>query len=903
MVRSWLRARTETARRKVRRPQRRLWLEGLEDRTLLSVFFVAVNGGNDANAGTVQAPFQSIQRAVNVAHNGDTIEVAAGTYTYNFFQDVNAPVIGIQAVVSLFNKQLAILGGFSTADGFQSSNPGVNTTVIDGQGLVRGIVVTAFQAPTGLRMDGFTVTRGNGGPIPARGGSFTVDARGGGLLGEMGDFNLSNMVFSGDFAHGADSSNTRGGNASGGAIGLFNLTSTAILNNITFTNNAVQGGNGAQVGGLGQGGALFVDTSIVNGSNLTFDNNLAQGGNSAGSGVDSGLAAEGIGGAINFERGTAVGTSTLTNVLMTNNRAVGGDAPNGTPGDAFGGAMEVELSALNFNQAYLFNNTAVGGNGPIASNGLGGLAAGGGIDITNATVSANSILVIANTALATLEGPRGGGIQIDVVPGLSGGLTITNSVIAANVATFSPSGNVNFGGGGGGLALSGVTVTISQSTIDGNNFGSTSSNLLGEGILIDQPLGVPGNLILTNSIVSDHLNSFGAAAIQIQPGCNATVTICLFANNSVNFGGDISPPVAADLPAGSRTLSSSGIITASSPGFTSPGAPNFDYTLAPGSPAINQGDTKGLVDVTGRPRNNSLGAYELGSPNLTAGNFGNGTGGSSAPPAANLVGGATVGTFDPFSATFFLRNTNNSGSPDITIQFGVPGWRGIVGDWIGQGIATIGAFDPFTATFYLRDSNTPGAPDMVIQFGAPGWLPVVGDWDGNGTTTIGVVDPTSGTWYIRNANSPGAPDAVFQYGLANWLPVAGHWGGGTQDGIGIVDPSTGTWYLRSTATPGPADVGVFQYGAPGWLPAAADFGNTGKTGIATINPLTGIWYIRAAASPGLPDGTFPYGGLLWLPVPGRFIPAQKTDLPRGSSAEATNGDNLNALDSLFSQGL
>src|SRR5262249_51614954 len=37
-------------------------------------------------------------------------------------------------------------------------------------------------------------------------------------------------------------------------------------------------------------------------------------------------------------------------------------------------------------------------------------------------------------------------------------------------------------------------------------------------------------------------------------------------------------------------------------------------------------------------------------------------------------------------------------------------------------VATVGAFDPATGTWYLRNSNSPGAPDITpFRYGAPGW--------------------------------------------------------------------------------------------------------------------------------------------------------------------------------------
>src|SRR5581483_8211276 len=130
-----------------------------------------------------------------------------------------------------------------------------------------------------------------------------------------------------------------------------------------------------------------------------------------------------------------------------------------------------------------------------------------------------------------------------------------------------------------------------------------------------------------------------------------------------------------------------------------------------------------------------------------------------------------------------------------------------------------GVFDPSTATWYLRSSNNAGAPDAgQFKYGMPGWVPVSGDWTGSGQTGIGVFDPNTATWYLRKEATGGSPDAgQFQYGMPGWLPVTGDWTGTGNTGVGVVDPATETWYLRNEAGPGAPDAGQFQYGAPGWL--------------------------------------------------------------------------------------
>jgi hypothetical protein len=197
----------------------------------------------------------------------------------------------------------------------------------------------------------------------------------------------------------------------------------------------------------------------------------------------------------------------------------------------------------------------------------------------------------------------------------------------------------------------------------------------------------------------------------------------------------------------------------------------------------------------------------------------------------------TIGVVDPSTMTWYLRNSNSPGAPDIPpFQYGAPGDIPVVGDWNGDGIDTVGVFDPFVryghpaATWYLRNSNSEGPPDIpLFQYGAPDWVPVVGDWNGDGVTTVGVFDPIGqfgqppATWYLRNSNSPGAPDfAPFAYGGAGWRPVVGDWDGDGITTIGVVNP-LGTWYQRNSNSPGAPSVAPIAYGAPGWTPVTGDW--------------------------------------------------------------------------------
>jgi phospholipase/lecithinase/hemolysin len=248
--------------------------------------------------------------------------------------------------------------------------------------------------------------------------------------------------------------------------------------------------------------------------------------------------------------------------------------------------------------------------------------------------------------------------------------------------------------------------------------------------------------------------------------------------------------------------------------------------------------------------------------------------------AALPTPGETIGTVDPATLTWYLRNTNNPGAPNIApFAYGGAHWTAVVGDWDGNGSTTIAAIDPQTMTWYLRNSNSAGAPDFTpFAYGGPGWLPVVGDWDGDGRDSIGVFDPGTGTWYLRNSNSAGAPDIQpFVYGLPGWLPVAGDWDGDGSDSIGIFDPSTATWYLRNSNSAGAPDIQPFAYGGVGWTPVAGDWDGDGVTTVGAINPARMTWFLRNSNSAGsfdIPPVT--YGSPGWAPVVGNWLNVGET---------------------------
>ncbi len=123
------------------------------------------------------------------------------------------------------------------------------------------------------------------------------------------------------------------------------------------------------------------------------------------------------------------------------------------------------------------------------------------------------------------------------------------------------------------------------------------------------------------------------------------------------------------------------------------------------------------------------------------------------PIAGRWTSGATedtIGLYDPDNALVFLRDSNTTGVADNAFVYGSPvyvggslagqkiPWRPIAGDWTGAGTDTIGLYDPGTATFYLRNSNDGGFAQRTFVFGPVGsdTTPLAGAWNAPVLTAV-----------------------------------------------------------------------------------------------------------------------------------------------------------------------
>jgi hypothetical protein len=208
----------------------------------------------------------------------------------------------------------------------------------------------------------------------------------------------------------------------------------------------------------------------------------------------------------------------------------------------------------------------------------------------------------------------------------------------------------------------------------------------------------------------------------------------------------------------------------------------------------------------------------------------------------------TVGVFRRADVAWFLRNSNTSGAPDISTNYGIPTDYPVVGDWDGNGTTTIGVYR--NGVFYLSNSNSLSSADIVFAFGAPGDQPIAGDWDNDGIDTVGLYRSSTVTFSLRNSNSAGAPDVSFTFGNPGDVAIAGDWDGDHFDTVGVYRPSDGTLFFKNTNTTGFADL-AFIYGLAGDKPLTGDWNNDGVDTIGVYR--NGTFYLRNSNATGFAD--------------------------------------------------
>ena len=301
-------------------------------------------------------------------------------------------------------------------------------------------------------------------------------------------------------------------------------------------------------------------------------------------------------------------------------------------------------------------------------------------------------------------------------------------------------------------------------------------------------------------------------------------------------------------------------VTAAAPGS---GTPTGTVTVTDSLSAATCNATVavGQCDITLPTAGNStLTATYAGDANFNGGL-------DTEPHVVNQYGTDTMGVYVSSNGRFKLRNTNDTGLPDLNFDFATDVTTGIpiVGDWDGDGVDTIGIYNPVNGEFRLRNSNSAGPADItIIHDNYKDSLPLTGDWDGDGTDTLGLY--RNQTYWMRNTNDVGGGDIEFTYGAAGIIPIIGDWDGDGVDTIGAFDPVAGEFQLRNTNSAGPADLILTHSLLVGATPLAGDWDSDGTDTIGIYKG--GKVFLRNTNTIGQPDVKFNFGGPGMVPISG-----------------------------------
>jgi hypothetical protein len=366
-----------------RRPGRRLSLEALEDRIVLSSFTAAtvadlvadIHAANQAGGantitlvpgssfqltavdnttdGATGLPVIAANDHLNIVGNGDVLarSTAAGTPAFRLFD--------VAAGASLTLQNLTLQGGLAFGAGVSAEGGALYSLgTLDLNGV--SVHNNTAQGSTGQSAAGGAIY--SGGTLTLEGGSMLQD----------------NLALGGQGAP----SHFQGGSGGDGLGGALYLAGgTATVTGATLSANTAQGGQGGRgfassikkagnggSGGNGLGGGLYVVAGTVTLSTCLLSSNTAQGGQGGTGGRDfgnGGNGGNGFGGGL-YASGAAV---TLITDTVTGNSALRGSAghsgglgSNGHPGLGEGGGLFIDPTALvcldTFTHANVKNNTA-----------------------------------------------------------------------------------------------------------------------------------------------------------------------------------------------------------------------------------------------------------------------------------------------------------------------------------------------------------------------------------------------------------------------------------------------------------------------------------------------------------------------------------------------------------------
>lgn len=498
-----------------------LWLCALPGADAATYY--VTTSGNDSAAGTQAAPFRSIQKGIDRATHGDTVQVGAGAFTG--FGNVNINLHGKRITLrgTLFGTVPAtIIDCLGEPDvpirGLQFANGETAATVVIGFSIRRGFInhFVGGGVGGGIIIDGASPTLQNCTVSDCYAVNINASASGGGVYIRNGSPQFTDCTFNSNSVVAFDAS------AFGGGVGVEGANSHPQFINCSIRENAVGSNVVASGGGLA---AIFgADVTITGGS---LANNSA---------TATGLSAYG-GGIVVTHPGTRL---TMQGVTVRIN-LLSGDK-------TFGGGLHAQnSSSLRLTDCTIADNLLIANT----------LGFGGGMSLIDSvstslertTITGNQIdsqqdgtgggITVANTATATLtDSAVSNNVNNSVRYAYGGGLatvldnptvTFARSVLANNLAQAT---NQVFGGG---AYITTGRLNLFASTVSGNRaLGSGNANAIGGGVSINQGTSVldaRGTRFLSNACIANGSGIGYGGALSCGLGTQVTLANCIVATN------------------------------------------------------------------------------------------------------------------------------------------------------------------------------------------------------------------------------------------------------------------------------------------------------------------------------------------------------------------------------------
>ncbi len=446
--------------------------------------------------------FPQIQQAVNVAHDGDTIAIGAGTFAGGITIDKSVRVLGAGA------RKTIIKGGGPVVTVFRATAPDALSVTIDGVTITGGvnnsqpdpevtfgggvwIPVSQLDQPpfngTGATVSisnsvitDNTVTSNTSIP-PGFCGPRACGFNDGGGIDNGGVLTLTNTRVTNNTAGSTPSMGSAASDPGAGGINNRFAATLVLHNTVVSGNHAVANStiaNSASSGGIGSTGALDVEDSAVSANSVEYTGSMDFDDQSA------------FAGGITIDRCDDCGfphpTVAIRNTQVAGNSVVAVNTnPNSLPA-GFGGGIVAFAPALLENVSLTDNAVQVTGAGFAAGDG-GGMEVDAPVTVRNSMVSRNSVAVAGPSGVLAF----GGGIAM-----FGGDLTLENTIVVANsVSATGAAAPLPFGGVssalGGGISNGGpgnpsAALTLTDSVVNANRLSGSAGVLLnGGGVFTD----------------------------------------------------------------------------------------------------------------------------------------------------------------------------------------------------------------------------------------------------------------------------------------------------------------------------------------------------------------------------------------------------------------------------------